>query len=87
MTPNDLTEAQHECFEGLTGCLTRIAKVAPKLLTQAQRYALAEVMRDMADEFDRGTTEREKRYLSLVPKKFKAVGTDSFGRRLYVSTL
>jgi hypothetical protein len=53
MSDLDLETARNETVNEISACLYRLSR-ANKLLTLAQRVALAEIARDLADAFDEG---------------------------------
>jgi hypothetical protein len=53
MSGLDIETARNETVNEIAGCLYRLSR-ANKLLTLAQRVALADIARDLADSFDEG---------------------------------
>jgi hypothetical protein len=68
MSELDIETARNETVNDISGCLHRLSR-ANHLLTLAQRVALAEVARDLADAFDEGKvlapgdTPRRRRFI------------------------
>ena len=68
MSELDLDAARNETVNDISGCLHRLSR-ANHLLTLAQRVALADVARDLADAFDEGKvlsprdTPRRQRFI------------------------
>jgi|EndMetStandDraft_5_1072996.scaffolds.fasta_scaffold88993_2 hypothetical protein len=71
MSDSDLDNARSETVADIAGCLCRLSR-ANHLLTLAQRVALAEIARDLADSFDEGKVLAS----GDVPRRRRFIKTD-----------
>jgi hypothetical protein len=82
MSELDLDAARNETVNEISGCLHRLSR-ANKFLTLAQRVALAEIARDLADALDEGRalSPRDK---TMPRRRFiKTDQVDTNGRPLF----
>lgn len=76
-------EAQRqEIVEGMTRALARLAK-ARHFLNEAQRLAVSNTLRDVADCLDAGVAERSQRRCCPAVKRLVVAGRDVAGRPLF----
>jgi hypothetical protein len=77
----ELQDARSETVHDIVRCLVRLA-CARYLLSPGQRMVIAEQLRTVADEFDRGATERLRHRISLGRYEFVTAEGPN-GRPLY----
>jgi hypothetical protein len=82
----EIETARREAVAGIVGALSRLAKARP-LLTQAQRFEISDMLRNVADDFDLGVGDLLRQVRTRTSKPVRRLvrsgQVDAAGRQLY----